>query len=125
MILRLLDWQIHNGTELIVQAAELDDDENPSSIEIRRRIVDMVEEMARDGVIWRKKEWSEILASKKWMIGIGVIGLVPLGKGMKMKFKEDNIFVLLLQLKRVTQCSVLSAGSVKMYLFEVVGGNAW
>ena len=59
------------------------------------------------------------------MIGIGVIGLVPLGKGMKMKFKEDNIFVLLLQLKRVTQCSVLSAGSVKMYLFEVVGGNAW
>ena len=48
MIVRL--WMT-NGTELIVKAAELDDDENPSSIEIRRRIVDMVEEMARDGVI--------------------------------------------------------------------------
>lgn len=33
------------------QEQELDDDNNPSSIEIRRRIVQMVHEMARDGVI--------------------------------------------------------------------------
>ncbi len=33
------------------QAQELEDDSNPSSVEIKRRIVDMVEEAARDGVI--------------------------------------------------------------------------
>ena len=33
------------------QEQELNDDTNPSSIEIRRRIVQLVHEMARDGVI--------------------------------------------------------------------------
>jgi hypothetical protein len=33
------------------QAQELEDDVNPSSIEIRRRILEMVEEFARDRVI--------------------------------------------------------------------------
>ena len=91
MIVRL--W-ITNGTELIVQAAELDDDENPSSIEIRRRIVDMVEEMARDGVIWRKNGQIFLPQISEWLVMEWVIELVPLWK--KDEDKEDNIFVLLL-----------------------------
>ena len=38
------------------QADELDDQDNPASKEIRRRIVEMVHEMARDKVIWVKPQ---------------------------------------------------------------------
>ena len=96
------NWcQIHNCTELIVKAAELDDDENPSSIEIRRRIVDMVEEMARDGVIWwwkkeRMKEWSEIHASMKWisewLVGNRISAFLK--KGLRWKGQYISLVII-------------------------------